>query len=243
MISRLLTAALLLLGLLPGRGDAAHAQTSMNDSAPFTQIFPQGDPLPECFSRYFIGQAYLAPLTADAAPGVPVANVTFEPGCRNNWHSHTGGQLLVCTAGRGYYQELGRPARALRPGDVVEIAPDVVHWHGAAPDSWFSHLAVECRPDTNVNTWLGPVDDEQYAAAVGSAPHREPVAGSPFAADDPLRRTDPELVAICEAFATDEAPRCGALDARLRAMTILASCVAGRSVSMFRRQEIGRAHV
>ena len=114
MIFRLLTAALLLLGLGPGSGAAARAQTAMNDHSSFSRIFPQGDPLPERFARYFIGQAYLAPLTADVALGVPVSHVTFEPSCRNNWHSHTGGQLLICTAGRGYYQEQGRPAVQIR---------------------------------------------------------------------------------------------------------------------------------
>ena len=98
--------------------------------------FPVGDKLPEQFSKYFIGQAWLAPLTDDKRLNAPVSNVTFSPGCRNNWHSHTGGQLLIAVGGRGYYQEKGRPARALLPGDIVEIAPDVVHWHGAAPDSW-----------------------------------------------------------------------------------------------------------
>ena len=114
--------------------------------------FPVGDKLPEQFSKYFIGQAWLAPLTDDKRLNAPVSNVTFSPGCRNNWHSHTGGQLLIAVGGRGYYQEKGRPARALLPGDIVEIAPDVVHWHGAAPDSWFSHLAVACNPATNENT-------------------------------------------------------------------------------------------
>ncbi|WP_289181856.1 cupin domain-containing protein [Alistipes sp. UBA6068] len=132
---------------------------------PFEQIFPQGEKLPEQFSQYFIGQAYLARLTADPALNCPVSNVTFEPGCRNNWHSHSGGQLLIVTAGRGYYQAQGRPARELHPGDVVEIPAGVVHWHGAAPDSWFAHLAVEANPQSNRNTWLGPVDDEQYAEA------------------------------------------------------------------------------
>ncbi len=132
---------------------------------PFEQIFPQGEKLPEQFSQYFIGQAYLACLTADPALNCPVSNVTFEPGCRNNWHSHSGGQLLIVTAGRGYYQAQGRPARELHPGDVVEIPAGVVHWHGAAPDSWFAHLAVEANPQSNRNTWLGPVDDEQYAEA------------------------------------------------------------------------------
>ncbi len=137
--------------------------TAMEHS--FEQIFPQGEKLPEQFSQYFIGQAWLARLTADPALNCPVSNVTFEPGCRNNWHSHSGGQLLIVTAGRGYYQAQGRPARELHPGDVVEIPADVVHWHGAAPDSWFAHLAVEVNPQSNRNTWLGPVDDEQYAEA------------------------------------------------------------------------------
>ena len=132
--------------------------------------FPVGDKLPEQFSKYFVGQAWLAPLTDDKRLNAPVSNVTFSPGCRNNWHSHTGGQLLIAVGGRGYYQEKGRPARALLPGDIVEIAPDVVHWHGAAPDSWFSHLAVACNPATNENTWLEPVDDAQYAAATASVP-------------------------------------------------------------------------
>ncbi len=144
---------------------AGCTQNTQQEMKPFEQIFPRGEKLPEQFSQYFIGQAYLAPLTRNGALNCPIANVTFEPGCRNNWHSHTGGQVLVVTAGRGYYQEQGRPARELHPGDVVEIPADVVHWHGAAPDSWFSHLAIEANPQTNVNTWLEPVDDEQYAAA------------------------------------------------------------------------------
>ena len=137
----------------------------MKNETIFPQIFPQGDRLPEEFSRYFTGQAYLASISNNEALGTHISNVTFEPGCRNNWHSHTGGQLLLVTAGRGYYQEKGEPARELRPGDVVEIPADVVHWHGAAPDSWFSHLAVECNPAANVNTWLEPVGDAEYEAA------------------------------------------------------------------------------
>lgn len=156
----ILTAALLLACT---GGCTAHSEKEMKQ--PFAQIFPQGEKLPERFSHYFIGQAYLAPLTQNAALNCPISNVTFEPGCRNNWHSHTGGQILVATAGRGYYQQQGQPARELHTGDVVEIPADVIHWHGAAPDSWFSHLAIETNPQTNENTWLGPVDDEQYAAA------------------------------------------------------------------------------
>ena len=130
--------------------------------------FPVGDKLPETFSKYFVGQAYLARLTRNGALNCPISNVTFEPGCRNNWHSHTGGQILVAVGGRGYYQAEGEPARELLPGDVVEIAPDAVHWHGAAPDSWFSHLAIETNPQTNCNTWLGPVDDAHYSAATAA---------------------------------------------------------------------------
>lgn len=127
--------------------------------------FPVGEKNPPANAQYFIGQSYLAPLTHNKELNCPVYNVTFEPGCRNNWHSHTGGQILIVVGGIGYYQEKGQPARRLKAGDVVEIAPNVVHWHGAAPDSWFSHLAIECNPQTNKNTWLEPVDDEQYAAA------------------------------------------------------------------------------
>ncbi len=118
------------------------------------------------YAQYFTGKSWLAPLTVMKALNVPISNVTFEPGCRNHWHSHTGGQILIAVGGVGYYQEKGKAARRLEPGDVVEIAPDVVHWHGAAPESWFSHLAIECNPQTNKNTWLDPVSDAEYADAV-----------------------------------------------------------------------------
>ena len=120
----------------------------------------------DAFAKYFIGQSYLAPLSTEQ---VGIYNVTFEPGCRNNWHTHHaksgGGQILVCVAGRGLYQEWGKPAQELRPGDVVNIAPGVKHWHGAAPDSWFSHLALEVPGEETSNEWLEPVDDEEYLTA------------------------------------------------------------------------------
>ena len=95
------------------------------------------------YQQYFIGQSYLNPLTKER---VGTANVTFEPGCRNNWHiHHKGGQILLVTAGRGYYQEWGKPAQELKPGDVVNIAPEVKHWHGAAPDSWFQLVCAHCH--------------------------------------------------------------------------------------------------
>lgn len=115
------------------------------------------------YGEYFSGQSYLQMLTTS---GVPIGNVTFEPGCRNHWHIHHaengGGQILLCTYGSGWYQEWGKPARKLAPGDVVSIAPGIKHWHGAAGDSWFVHLAVEI-PGQNARTeWLEPVDDNSY---------------------------------------------------------------------------------
>lgn len=147
--------------------------------------FPVGDKLPETFSKYFVGQAYLARLTRNGALNCPISNVTFEPGCRNNWHSHTGGQILVAVGGRGYYQAEGESARELLPGDVVEIAPDAVHWHGAAPDSWFSHLAIETNPQTNRNTWLGPVDDAHYSAVTAVTAGTAAIASTPASATAP----------------------------------------------------------
>ena len=151
--------------------------------------FPVGDKLPETFSKYFVGQAYLARLTRNGALNCPISNVTFEPGCRNNWHSHTGGQILVAVGGRGYYQAEGEPARELLPGDVVEIAPDAVHWHGAAPDSWFSHLAIETNPQTNRNTWLGPVDDAHYSAVTAVTAGTAATAGIAAIASTPASAT------------------------------------------------------
>ncbi len=128
-----------------------------------SMVFPIGEPN-DGFAQYFIGQSYLAPLSTSQ---VGIFNVTFEPGCRNNWHVHHadkgGGQILVCVAGRGYYQEWGKPARELHPGDVVNIPVGVKHWHGAAPDSWFSHLAVEVPGENGSNEWLEPVTDEVYS--------------------------------------------------------------------------------
>ena len=128
-------------------------------SEEFTTVFPRGNEN-SAFAQYFIGKSYLNMLTTQ---GVSIGNVTFEPGCRNNWHiHHKGGQILLVTAGRGYYQEWGREARELRPGDVVQIPPEVKHWHGAAPDSWFAHLAVEVPAPGASNEWLEPVSQQEY---------------------------------------------------------------------------------
>ena len=126
-----------------------------------TIFFPIGEKNP--FGQFFVGQSYLAPLTAEQ---VPVYNVTFEPACRNNWHIHHaksgGGQMLICVGGRGYYQEWGKPAIELTPGSVVNIPAEVKHWHGAAPDSWFSHLALEIPGEEGRTEWCEPVSDEDY---------------------------------------------------------------------------------
>ena len=159
-----------LLAVLALSIQSIHAQhvneNDMKGKNVFQQMFPQGDENPPVNSQYFIGRSYLAQLTHNKELNCPVYNVTFEPGCRNNWHSHTGGQLLIVTAGRGYYQEEGQSARELLPGDVVEIAPNVVHWHGAAPDSWFSHLAMEVPGEACSNEWLEAVTDAEYGALI-----------------------------------------------------------------------------
>ncbi len=128
-----------------------------------TIIFPVGK-TNDAYAKYFIGQSYIAPIVTD---GVPVVNVTFEPGCRNNWHIHKatkgGGQTLVCVGGRGYYQVWGKEPIELRPGDSVYIPAGVKHWHGAAPDSWFSHLAIEVPGEKTSNEWLEPVNDNEYS--------------------------------------------------------------------------------
>ena len=116
------------------------------------------------FAQYFVGQSYLNMLSTQ---GVAIGNVTFAPGCRNNWHIHHaskgGGQILLCTGGRGWYQEEGQPARALRAGDVVHIPAGVKHWHGAEADSWFIHLPVEVPGEGTRNEWCEPVSDEEYS--------------------------------------------------------------------------------
>ena len=126
-------------------------------------IFALGEENP--FGQYFVGQSYLKMLCTE---GVGIGNVTFEPGCRNNWHIHHakkgGGQILLCTAGRGWYQEWGKPAQQLHPGDVLKIPAGVKHWHGAAKDSWFAHLSVEVPGEETSNEWLEPVDDQSYNA-------------------------------------------------------------------------------
>ena len=130
--------------------------------AEFQDLFPRGGEN-TAFAQYFVGKSYLNMLSTEQ---VSIGNVTFEPGCRNNWHIHHaakgGGQILLCIAGEGWYREWGKPARSLKAGDVVVIPANVKHWHGAKRNSWFSHIAVEVPGENTSNEWQEPVTDEEY---------------------------------------------------------------------------------
>ena len=139
----------------------------MIDEIEFNQanVFGKGEPNTG-FAQFFTGESYLNPLTKAGECPVFLANVTFEPGCRNNWHIHHavkgGGQILICTAGEGWYQEEGREAVSLTSGTVIVIPAEVKHWHGAKADSWFSHIALEVPGEGCKNEWCEPVSDEAY---------------------------------------------------------------------------------
>lgn len=213
----------------------------MDNNVPKISAFPIGTENTR-FKQYFTGRSWLARLTGNKDLNVPMFNVTFEPGCRNNWHSHTGGQILICVGGKGFYQEKGKSAQMIQSGDVVEIAPNVIHWHGAAPDRWFSHIAIECNPQINKPTWLEPVDDRQYAEATASVDtpvcrlssnaiknHENWFPGYVSKVKD----SDPELIEIFDNFAFDEVLNHGSLDTKTRIMVTMASTIAQNTVSEF----------
>ena len=145
-----------------GEGDLPYEEEAMRAHAK-EMVFPIGAPN-DGFAQYFSGRSFLAPISTSQ---VGIFNVTFEPGCRNNWHIHHaksgGGQILVCVAGRGFYQEEGRDAVEMKPGDCINIPVDVKHWHGAAPDEWFSHLAIEVPGVDCSNEWCEAVSEKEYA--------------------------------------------------------------------------------
>lgn len=132
----------------------------MSESENQNAIFPRGE---KASPDYFTGPVWVKTLVA-AGDGLDtlIGNVVFEPGARNNWHTHPGGQILIVTDGTGYYQEKGKPIQVLRKGDVVKILPDVEHWHGASPDSQFTHIAVNPNTQKGIVVWLKPVTDEEY---------------------------------------------------------------------------------
>lgn len=139
---------------------AAVYDEPLTQQPPFEpSAFPKGVPN-TAYAQYFIGNSYLAPLLDGGQ--LPIHNVTFEPGCRNNWHiHHKGEQILICINGRGWYQEWGKPAQALKPGDVVNVPAETKHWHGAARDSWFQHIAIAVPVEGASNEWCEPVTDEE----------------------------------------------------------------------------------
>lgn len=213
----------------------------MDNNVPKISAFPIGTENTG-FKQYFTGRSWLAPLTGNKDLNVPMFNVTFEPGCRNNWHSHTGGQILICVGGKGFYQEKGQSAQMIQSGDVVEIAPNVIHWHGAAPDSWFSHIAIECNPQINKPTWLEPVDDKQYAEATASVDTSVCRLSSDAIKNhekwfpgyvSKVKNSDPELIEIFDNFAFDEVLNHGSLDTKTRIMVTMASTIAQNTVSEF----------
>ena len=144
-----------------GEGDLPYEEEAMRAHAK-EMVFPIGAPN-DGFAQYFFGRSFLAPISTSQ---VGIFNVTFEPGCRNNWHIHHatkgGGQMLICTAGEGWYQEEGKEPVSLEPGTVIAIPPEVKHWHGAKKDSWFSHIAAEIPGENTSNEWCEPVTDEEY---------------------------------------------------------------------------------
>lgn len=228
------------IALLFHAANPLNAQDMKKEKIPQNlSAFPVGNANVQ-YAKFFIGQSYLARLTQNNSLNCPISNVTFEPGCRNNWHSHTGGQILIVVGGRGYYQEQGKPARLLLPGDIVEIAPDIVHWHGAAPDSWFSHLAIECNPQANKNTWLEPLNDTAYAEATTQSGELSADATrncrtwfpSP---DGTLASTDPELAEIFRNFTFGETQQYGELDIRTRILVTMVSAIAMNTESEYRQ--------
>lgn len=143
---------------LVGRSEAD--KTAVLETSSATAIFPKGNAIE---GVNFNGTAYLQRLMTDSETfDVVVSDVIFEPSARNSWHSHPGGQILIATAGKGYYQEKGKPIQVLKPGDVIAIAPDVKHWHGAAPDSGFTHMAINTKVSLGATEWYDPVTDEEY---------------------------------------------------------------------------------
>jgi 4-carboxymuconolactone decarboxylase len=229
--------------ILIGQNNQLNAQNMKKDETPKISVFPLGNKLPEMYSKYFTGQAYLASLTQNEDLNCPISNVTFEPGCRNNWHSHTGGQILIAVGGKGYYQAKGEPARLLLPGDVVEITANVVHWHGASPDNWFSHLAIETNPQVSKNTWLEEVDDKQYKKATAASNstainlteaaiknHEKLWPGY----DSLTAQTDPELIEIFDNWAFDEVISYGNLDTKTRVMMIMGSNIACQALTEYK---------
>ncbi len=167
-LGKLMIGFLLISGFIYAKGAERNMENKIMDREKFEKVnvFGMGNPN-DAYAQYFVGDSFLNPLTEAGASPIFMANVTFEPGCRNNWHIHHaskgGGQILICTAGEGWYQEEGKAAVSLKPGMVIVIPAGVKHWHGAKADSWFSHISVEVPGENSSNEWCEPVSDEEYS--------------------------------------------------------------------------------
>ena len=214
----------------------------MNTSENQNTIFAKGA---RATAEYFIGTAWVNILVPkDETGSYAIGNVVFEPGCRNNWHTHPAGQILLVTDGKGYYQEKGKPARFLTKGDVVVIPYHVEHWHGASSDSSLTHIVVTNNTEQGAVDWLAPVTDEEYTSCQPASSksrksnlteaairnHKELFPNH----TSTLQHTDPELVDIFDNFAFDEVMSYGDLDTRTRVMMILASTIAGQALSEYK---------
>lgn len=228
------------------------AQEVMDTKENNNSIFPKGE---KASPNYFTGTAWVNILVAkDETGSYSVGDVVFEPGCRNNWHKHPAGQILLITGGRGFYQEKGKPARLLSKGDVVVIPSHVEHWHGAARDSRLTHIAITTNSNEGAVEWLAPVTDEEYEkchtsdttkqvkpnlteAAVRN--HEELLPGHVST----LQKTDPELIEAFDNFAFDEVISYGGLDTKTRLMMILASTIASQALSEYKVMAGGALNV
>jgi len=205
-------------------------------------IFPKGE---KASSDYFTGTAWVNILVPqDETESYAIGNVVFEPGCRNNWHKHQAGQILLVTDGKGYYQEKGKPAKLLSKGDVVVIPSHIEHWHGAANDSSFTHIVVTNNTKQGAVEWLAPVTDEEYYSCQPISSKTKSVNLTDTAIRNheelfpdhksTLQMTDPELIDVFDNFAFDEVIGYGNLDTRTRVMMILASTIAGQALCEYK---------
>lgn len=213
----------------------------MNPSEHQNRIFPLGE---KTSSDYFTGTAWLNILVPqDETGSYAIGNVYFEPGARNNWHTHPAGQILLITDGMGYYQEKGQPARSLSKGDVVMIPSHVEHWHGAASNSSLTHIAITNQTDKGAVQWLVPVTDQEYMSVHSDNTGAGKVDLTDAAArnheevfpnhQSTLQKTDPELIGVFDNFAFDEVLGYGDMDTRTRVMMILASTIGSQAVSEY----------
>ncbi len=214
----------------------------MNELENQNQIFPKGE---KTSSEYFTGTAWLNILVPqDETGSYAVGNVHFEPGCRNNWHTHPAGQILLVTDGKGYYQERGNPARPLVKGDVVMIPSHIEHWHGAAKNSSFTHIAITNNTKQGAVKWLAPVTDEEYTSCQPEVSKLKRANLTDAAIRNheelfpnhtsTLQITDPELIEVFDNFAFDEVIGYGDLDTKTRVMMILASTIASQALSEYK---------